>query len=243
MQSTALRMLFTIVDRGKGESVAQLLGQEGVMIHDILLGNGTAHKDLLSLLGLRDTAKDVVISFVQSKVAERAMAKLNFALEIDLPGKGIAFTVPIGSVGGARTLQYMMSADSAEVQQENKEGKPMQMEQMKNSLVVTIVNRGYTDNVMEAARPAGAKGGTVLHARGAGTEEASKFFGITIQPEKEMVLILVSQEEKIPVMQAIARDVGPNTPAHGLVFSLPVDSVMGVAAIQQSEETQEAAEM
>ena len=235
MQSTALSMLFTIVDRGKGEHVAEMLSAEGVLIHEIMLGNGTAHKDLLSLLGLRDTAKDVVVSFVKSEVAGRAMAKLNFALEIDLPGKGIAFTVPIGSVGGTRTLHYMMGVE-LDKPIENTEGKRTQMEQPKNSLVVTIVNRGYTEKVMEAARPAGARGGTVLHARGAGMEEASQFFGITIQPEKEMVLILVDQEIKVPVMQAIARDAGPNTPASGLVFSLPVDSVMGLAQSAGTEE-------
>ena len=109
----------------------------------------------------------------------------------------------------------------------------------KNDLIVTIVNRGYTDAFMEAALTAGARGGTVLHARGAGTEEASQFFGITIQPEKEMVLILVDHDSKIPVMQAITRNAGLNTEGHGLVFSLPVSDVMGIARVTQ-EQTEDA---
>ena len=105
--------------------------------------------------------------------------------------------------------------------------------QYEQELVVAIVNRGFTDLVMDAALPAGARGGTVVHARGAGSEEAARFIGITIQPEKEMVLILVNHDQKIPVMQAITRGAGLNTEGHGLVFSLPVTDVMGVARVTQ----------
>ena len=93
---------------------------------------------------------------------------------------------------------------------------------------------------MDAARTAGARGGTVVHARGAGTEEASKFFGITIQPEKEMVLIMVDQEHKVPIMQAISRQVGLNTEGHGIVLSLPVNDVMGIARMDAQEEEEDA---
>lgn len=237
MQTASLNMLVSIVDRGKGEGVSQLLLREGVMIHHIALGNGTAHKDLLSLLGLRDTAKDVVISFMQASAAGRALRRLSRALEIDLPGRGIAFTVPLGSVGGPSTLKYLMG-DSLPVNAE--EGEKNMSEQPKNDLIVTIVNRGYTDLVMDAARPVGARGGTVIHARGAGVEEASQFFGITIQPEKEMVLILVDHADKVAVMQAIVKGAGLNSEGHGIVFSLPVTDVMGV--VRMTEENVEAQE-
>ena len=237
MLNASLQILWTIVDRGKGEGVAQLLSQEGVMFQYIALGTGTAQKGLLSLLGLKDTAKDVVVSFVRSAVARRAMRRLSYALEIDLPGRGIAFTVPLGSVGGAQTMQYLMGAETPDAGQEG--NKAMQQEQPKHDLIITIVNRGYTDLVMDAALPAGARGGTVVHARGAGTEEAARFFAITLQPEKEMVLILVEHEKKIPVMQAITRGAGLNTEGHGLVFSLPVGDVMGVARMIEEEKQEE----
>ena len=227
-----LDILFTIVDRGKGENVAQLLRHEGVLIHEIALGNGTAHKDLLSLLGLRDTAKDVVVSFMQSSVAARALRRLSHALEIDLPGRGIAFTVKLSSVGGPSTLKYLMG-NTAPVNAE--EGDKQMTEQPKNDLIITIVNRGYTDLVMDAALPAGARGGTVVHARGAGVVEASQFFGITIQPEKEMVLILVDHAHKVPVMQAIVKGAGMTSEGHGIVFSLPVTDVIGVVRMTDEE--------
>jgi len=233
MQNASLTVLVTIVDRGKGDGVARLLRQEGVLLHYIALGNGTAQKGLLSLLGLKDTAKDVVFSFIRSGVARGAMRRLSHALEIDLPGRGIAFSIPVGSVGGNQALHYFMGEEKPVVSEEG--NVSMQQEQTKNDLIVTIVNRGYTDAVMDAALTAGARGGTVLHARGAGTEEASQFFGITIQPEKEMVLILVDHDSKIPVMQAITRNAGLNTEGHGLVFSLPVSDVMGIARVTQEQ--------
>ena len=237
MRNESLKLLLTIVDRDKGEAVSRLLTREGVMIQFIALGTGTANQGLLALMGLKDTAKDVVFSFMRAGVAAQAMQRLRYALEIDQPGRGIAFTVPIGSVGGSQTVRYLSGADAQETRQE--ENASMQyayQPQPGHDLIVTIVNRGFTDLVMDAALPAGARGGTVVHARGAGAQEASQFFGITIAPEKEMVLILVPHDRKVPVMQAITRGAGLNSEGQGLVFSLPVTDVMGVARMMQEAE-------
>lgn len=102
---------------------------------------------------------------------------------------------------------------------------------MEFELVITIVNRGFADEVMDAAREAGATGGTVLYARGTGTHEAEKFFGITIQPEKEVVLVLANREQRNPIMKSICKDVGLNSAGHGISFSLPVDEVVGAALL------------
>ena len=235
--NTSLNLLLTIVDRGKGDAVSQLLLREGVMIQFIALGTGTANKGLLALLGLKDTAKDVVFSFMRAGVASQAMRRLRYALEIDLPGKGVAFTVPIGSVGGSQTVRYLSGADAPETKQEENAAMQYAYEpQPGHDLIVAIVNRGFTDLVMDAALPAGARGGTVVHARGAGAQEASQFSGITIAPEKEMVLILVPHDRKVPVMQAITRGAGLTSEGQGLVFSLPVTDVMGVARMMQDTE-------
>ena len=91
-------------------------------------------------------------------------------------------------------------------------------------LILTIVNTGYFDQVMEAAKAAGATGGTVIHARGLGSEEAVKYLGITIQPEKDVVLILTEQEKRHAIMENITREAGLNTKGKGICFSLPVNS-------------------
>lgn len=95
-------------------------------------------------------------------------------------------------------------------------------------LILTVVNRGFSDDVMEAARSAGASGGTILHARGSGVHEMQEFFGISIQPEKEIVMILVPHALSHAVLQSIRDNAGLSKPGRGLVFALPVDDVVGI---------------
>ena len=102
------------------------------------------------------------------------------------------------------------------------------MAKTKFELIVTIIDQGYSDEVMKHAKAVGATGGTILHARGTGDSEIAQLFGITIQPEKEFVLILAPVKDKEAIMQAIAKGAGLTTNAKGIVFSMPVDDVVGV---------------
>ena len=95
-------------------------------------------------------------------------------------------------------------------------------------VIVCIVNNGFADEAMDAARAVGARGGTVMSARGTANIEAEKAFHIQIQPEKEMIMIIVSEDIKEDVMHALYRSVGTHTPAHGIAFAMPVDGVVGV---------------
>lgn len=95
--------------------------------------------------------------------------------------------------------------------------------------VFCIVNDGFSDVVMDAAREAGARGGTVIHARGTANKEAEKFFKITIQPEKEIVMILVPADIKDDVLRAIYRNAGLKTEGQGIAFSVAVDDVVGMS--------------
>lgn len=109
----------------------------------------------------------------------------------------------------------------------------------KFELIITVVSRGFASDVMEAAKSKGATGGTIIHARGAGIHEAEKFFGVAIQPEKEVVLTLVNKEQRQEIMKEICKKAGLNTEGKGIVFSLPVDDVMGITRLDkvlQSEE-------
>ncbi len=94
--------------------------------------------------------------------------------------------------------------------------------------ILCIVNAGFSDNVMDAAKSAGARGGTVLHAHGTGAREAETFFGITVQEDKEIVMIIVPAAIKADVLHALYHAVGLDTPGQGIAFSLPVDEVVGI---------------
>lgn len=103
-------------------------------------------------------------------------------------------------------------------------------DKFEHQVIVCIVNDGFADEAMDAARAVGVKGGTVLSARGTANIEAEKAFQIQIQPEKEMILILVTDDIKDTVLQALYRSVGTHTPAHGIAFSIPVDGVVGISS-------------
>lgn len=231
-----LKLLISIVDRGKGQDVVARLKKSGSLLHTILLGRGTAKSELLDYLGLGVTEKDVAFSYLYGPKIENILDRLARSMQMKMPGGGIAFTVNITSIGGAQTLAYLKGdmEDNAMAQQEGKN-----MENQAFSLIITIVNRGFTDQVMDAASKAGARGGTVMHGRSAGQEEAAQFFGITIQPEKEVVMILVPKEKRQAVMQAIGKGAGPSTEGHGFSFSLPVDQVTGMAGMDQDEDDQD----
>ena len=95
-------------------------------------------------------------------------------------------------------------------------------------VIICIVNAGFSDTVMDAAKEFGARGGTVIHARGTANSLAEKKFEIPVSPEKEMVMILVPSEIKENVLHGLYRAVGLKTPGQGIAFSLPVDAAVGL---------------
>lgn len=101
---------------------------------------------------------------------------------------------------------------------------------MKYQVIFCIVNAGFSDVVMDAARAAGARGGTVIHARGTANQEAEKYFRITVQPEKDMVMILVTENIKDAVLHALYREAGLQTAGQGIAFSMEVDEVVGLSS-------------
>lgn len=101
-------------------------------------------------------------------------------------------------------------------------------QQREYDLIMTIVNRGFADQVVDAARAAGAHGGTVFYARGTGIHEVEKFFAIAIQPEKEVVLNIVRHEDTQAIMHSIVASAGLKTEGKGLSFALPIADVVGV---------------
>ena len=101
--------------------------------------------------------------------------------------------------------------------------------------IVCIVNSGFSEAVMDAAKKFGARGGTVLNGRGTAGKDAEKFFGISVQPEKEIVLIVVPAEYKDNILHALYKEVGLESEGQGIAFSLPVDSVVGITTNETNE--------
>lgn len=184
------------------------------------LGEGTATREQLSLYGLDRTEKAVVSAVAGAEARKQVFKAAKRKLSIDIPGNGILMAVPVKSVGGGRTLTYLTDSKVS-----NGGVPDMKFEY---ELIVAILNGGYADMVMDAARSAGAAGGTVLHARGTGAGETERFFSVSLAEEKDVIYIVSTGKEKAAIMRAISSQAGPETRAGAICFSLPVSSVAGL---------------
>lgn len=219
---SSIRCLFAIVDRGKGETVAAELRRRRILVQFVLLGHGTAGAEIMDLLGLDEPEKDVVLALVPGPASGGVLAALTERLELYRPGRGIAFTIDLCSISAL--AHHRIAAAEAAHTPFHKEDVPMRQGTL-HELIVVIAEHGFAADVMDTARAAGARGGTVVRGRSLSSEEAQKFLKITIQPEKDVVLILVPAEGRQPVMKAICAE----GTGHPLAFSLPVSDVTGLS--------------
>ncbi|GHV33251.1 nitrogen regulatory protein P-II [Clostridia bacterium] len=223
-----IKVLMTIVTRELGDRVKEICDEKCPAFHLSFVGNGTAPTKFLDYLSISDSERDVVFSFVPADLTAALMNKLHDELKLDKHGSGISFSIPISSVGGHKT-HYVLSGGDNKIEDSDKEITVMN-EQNKHVLIITVVDSGFSDIAMDAARAAGARGGTIINGRGPIGEEGSKrFFGLTINPDKEIVLVLADTETRAPIMTAICDAAGMSTKAHGISLSLPVDEVRGLS--------------
>lgn len=187
------------------------------------MARGTARTEMLDLLGLGETSKAIVMCLAGHQLAQHLLERLGYELKMRYPGRGIAFSVPVTGIG-VRWHKLLTQAEQTEVldmdRAEKKDGF---------DVVAVVMEQGYTNLVMDVARKAGARGGTVISARGIAEDEVKQFFGIEIQAEKEIVFLVVKGEEKQEIMTAIMKAVGMKTKSHGIVLSLPVSNAIGLA--------------
>lgn len=217
-----LYLMFTITSRRKFVDFIDYYKENNVEVGNISYGRGTATYDVLDYLGLEDDEKTIFTSVVSDDTWKKLKLGLKEELEIDVPGTGVCFIVPLSSFGGKRELSYLLDG------QEYKKGKESIMKETNNELIIAITNYGHNAEVMEAAKKAGAKGGTMLHGRGLGLKDAQKFLGVSLVSEKEIILIVTSKEDKNNIMKAIIDEAGVETKAGTICFSLPVSDVTGI---------------
>ena len=173
------------------------------------------------------TQKAVLFSVVTPACKETLVKELVSTMHLTAPGSGIAVCLPLSSIGGKSAMNYLTSGDPSKAPEIDIE-EDHTMKEAAYQLIVAIANQGYTDKVMEAARSAGARGGTIVHTRSTGAEDAGKFFGMSIAEEREMIFIVAPTSEKNAIMQAIMAQAGPSTKAQAITLSLALEDVVGL---------------
>ena len=218
--------LITITRRADAEEFIRFFGRYGVSVLYSAVCHGTARLKTLSLLGLEQTEKSIHFAMVTQALAKKLTQKLSTEMQIDLPNRGIAVAVPVSSLGGATTMNFFLDGKPTE-------GEEAAQVQTNYELIVVVSQIGYSEMVMDAARSAGAGGGTVIHAKGTGANRAQQFFGVSLADEKEMIFIVAGAGKKKDIMRAIMQGAGAHTKAHALCFSIPVSQSAGFKLIDE----------
>jgi len=215
-----MKLLFIIADSEK--KLEKVINRFQLPFNVITHGIGTASKSMLDFFGLVETEKNISMSIIPDNLEVKIFDELNNYMKLKNVGNGIAFTVPLSS-----SSKYVMDAFN------NKEGDKMDenkytSKNKKYHLLITIVNDGYSEKVMNAAKKCGANGGTLVKGRELGGKNSFKFFNMTMEPEKDIVLIVCEEKEKNKIMEGILEKTGIKKEGKGMCISLPIDSTLGL---------------
>ena len=214
--SKTYSLVTIIVDFGRAGTAVKLVKNIGATEGAIVLGRGTVRSNLLAVLGLNESRKEVVLVGIESHLESKVHEELRNELEMDKPNHGIVFSIPIKKAFG----KNFSMVDSKLVEKGDCG--------MSYEAIFMIINKGMADKVLDSARMAGSTGGTVIHGRGSGTETTEKIFNMEIEPERDIVLILSRQEETEKIVETIRVSTGLEDAGNGIIFVLDVSKTTGL---------------
>lgn len=218
-KSEVFKLMYVIVNHGSGSRILHKAKEFGIAGGTIVLSKGTVNSALLQFLALNDERKEMVMMSADSETAEYTLEQLNRLFHFEKPNHGIAFTTQTAHVVGSSKVQALERPEIL-----SKRGADKSMYQ----LIITIVDRGKAEDVIDAAKEAGSKGGTIVNARGSGIHETSKLFHMDIEPEKEIVYILSKKEITDSIVTSIRKKTEIDKPGNGVIFIQDVNDVYGL---------------
>ena len=256
LERHGLKAIVIIVNRADGDRTVRYLRERRFHMHFTCMAQGTQGSSIMELLGLGTVDKTLVLCIALGDRIDALLGDVERDLNLKKAGKGIAFTIylsglrasdlitygiphymcgsaPLNRIGKPAGHRFDESADAAGNMRGADEKLSNEVSDMNDgtgySIILAIVDKGNSEELVKTAKGAGARGGTVIDARSTGAEETVKFFGLTVQSEKEIVAILTSESHKKAIMDSVAESFGLNSPAHGIVLCAPVDGVAGVS--------------
>lgn len=206
-----------VVNSGMGSKVLKEVKKIGVSGGTIFLGRGTVKNHILELLGLDEAKKEIVLMISKKQLEDQIHEILTERFHLNKPNHGIVFSSPISKVLGARSSITDISDSIIG-------GK----DDMEYEVIYTIVERGFGEDVVDAATSAGARGATIINARGSGIHENTMFFSMNIEPEKEVVMIIIEKEKSYKVINVIKDTMHIDEPGKGIIFAMNINKVSGL---------------
>lgn len=205
-----------IVDFGKAGKILKESKKLGATGGTFFLGKGTVKSHLLDILGLNEIRKEILIMIIEERSEALFYRELNKKFSLDKANHGIAFSMPLSNCIGLNNYKYEPNPNKQEVKN------------MKYEAIFTIVDKGRSDEVLDAAKLGGSNGGTVIHGRGSGSQEKAKLFNIEIDPEKEIILILSELAKTESIVNSIRKELNIDDPGTGIIFILDVNRTLGL---------------
>ncbi len=216
-----IQLLTLILSENQCHKCVHLLKERGVLGGMVIIGRGTVSSAILNALGIKNQRKEIVKILLDGATAKEVVDYVDEVLQLKKHGHGIAYTTPvIGAVGIPE--QAALKKDSRIGTVQGAEGECMFKK------LTVIVDRGMANDVMDIARKAGVRGGTILHGRGAGTDIATSLFGVEIEPEKELVIILTPNDLVDRVVEALTQGLQLDQPGKGILFIEPILDTRGL---------------
>lgn len=222
-RTPCLRLLLSVTQAEDEHRVVEVLQKNGIPLCFEARAKGTAPSELLDAIGLGGTTRVLTAGLLPRTRVPAVFDAINKALAYHKRGAGIAVTLPL--TGVQNSILQLTAPEGAEPTDDKEK---QVMKEHPYALLWISVKAGHGDEAVDAARKAGARGGTVLKGSRCSSETASSFLGISIREEQDLVMIVLPAETKPAVMSALTTACGLNTPAHGVVVSMPVDEVMGL---------------
>lgn len=230
MHGNKVKLLISIMNYADhlSQKLTDIINDYGNALSFSTLGHGTAKKQLLNYFGLGEAQKEIMFSLISDQNEVELLKKINKDLKLYLLGKGIAFTIPIASI--SQIIDRTITTTLQKQNPKSKGGSKMESNN-KYNLIIVLVNPTHTNDVIDASRKAGATGGTIINGRGVNNQQVEQFLGIKIQSEIELVLIIALKEMCTEIMSEIKNVAGLHTDGKGIIFSLPVDNLVGIGQV------------
>ena len=232
-QNNRVKILVSIIEREDENKLAATINEFCTAMHFSGLGHGTARSHHRSYFGFDDIDKRATFSLIPESLDRKILSALNRELKLYLPGRGIAFTMPISAISSIVEEPILTAAEKdtkSKAQRTKKERKTM------HELVIAVVSEKFTDTAVEAARGAGATGATVFHTRSVSNAKIEEAMGTSLPSETDTVFILTSAEHKMKIMEAIRDSAGLKTDGGAIIFSVPVDDLVGIGRFAEDIE-------
>ena len=230
-----VKLLVCIIKKGDEIALTEACNEQCVALSFSGLGYGTAKSHYMSYLGLDEIEKRIVYSLIPDYCESRVLKAINKRLKLYLIGNGIAFTIPLSGISNLISNAILSTPYREETTETQKNTKEREKRKM-HELIVAVVNQKFTDAVLDASRAAGATGATILHTRSVNNKQVEQVLGTTFKQETDTIAFLTSSEYKQKIMEAIRECAGLKTDGGAILFSLPVDSLVGIGRFEESEE-------